>query len=85
MLFEEPSFLVQIGYQGDSLAIDAVENGYADGAVLSPVGYKITTNRRIARNIRENSGTVLFDPQMYNPRFDDYEMNSYNYFFEYGG
>jgi len=85
MLFEEPSFLVQIGHQGDSLAVDAVENGYADGAVLSPVDYTITKNRRIARNIRENGGTVLFDPQMYNPRFDDYEMNSYNYFFEYGG
>lgn len=85
MLFNEPSFLVQVGHQGDSLATDAVKNGYADGAILSPVDYKITKNRRLSRTIREHGGIVLFDPQMYNPRFDDYEMNSYNYFFEYGG
>lgn len=85
MLFEEPSFLVQIGHQGDELALDAVQGGYADGAILSPVDYRITQNRTLAGNINESGGIVLFDPQMYNPRFDDYEMNSYTYFNEYGG
>lgn len=86
-LFDEKSFLVQIGWNGHNVAIENVEEGYADGAILSPVDHKKQKNKQIAEDISEN-GMVLFDPQFYIPRVGETKeqrMGTYDYFDEYGG
>lgn len=85
MLFEEPSYLVQIGHNGHKLAQDILDNGYADGAILSPADYKSDRNATLASRINDRDGIVLFDPQFYIPRSDRPKFDSYDYFEDFGG
>jgi len=84
-LFEESSFLVQIGHNGHKLTTENVEKGNADGGILSPADYKQEKNISISDSIRSSGGIVLFDPQFYIPRTDRPDMATYGYFEEYGG
>lgn len=85
MLFDEPSYLIQIGHNGHKLAQDIIENGYADGAILSPADYRREQNESIAASINALGGTVLFDPQFYIPRSDRHKFDTYDYFQDFGG
>ena len=84
-MFEEPSFLVQLGHNGHKLTESILENGYADGAILSPADYEKGKNEEMARAFSNNGGEVLFDPQFYIPRTDRPGLETYPYFREYGG
>ena len=84
-MFQEPTFLVQVGHNGKKRATRAVEDGYADGAVLSPSDYKYKQNIDISDEIKSNEGIVLFDPQFYIPRTDRPDLSTYSYFEERGG
>lgn len=84
-MFDDPTFLVQIGHQGEGLAESAVNGGYADGAIISPVDTKVTQARQVAAALNNAGGTVLFDPQFYEPRSEDESLRTYNYYSNYGG
>ncbi len=84
-MFDEPTYLVQIGHNGHKLTIDNLEKGNCDGAILSPADYKLEKNREIARSIHQGDGLVLFDPQFYIPRTNRPDLETYSYFNEYGG
>lgn len=84
-MFDEPSYLVQIGHNGHLLVDDVMEKGYADGAILSPADYNLGDNEQISKNIRSHDGVVLFDPQFYIPRSDRPKFESYDYHQEFGG
>lgn len=84
-MFEEPSFLVQIGHNGHLMVEDVLQRGYADGAILSPADYSKGDNEDIANIIHRYDGTVLFDPQFYIPRSDRPKFAHYDYYQEFGG
>lgn len=84
-MFEQPSFLVQIGHNGHLLAEDLVDNDHADGAILSPADFEFEKNKSISTAVSSAGGTVLFDPQFYIPRTQRPDLASYPYFQEYGG
>jgi len=84
-LFEEPTFLVQIGHNGHKLASDNVEKGFADGAILRPADYTKSKNENIADELDQEDGLVFFDPQFYIPRADRDKMETYQYFNAFGG
>ncbi len=84
-MFDEPSFLIQIGHNGHILAEDLMAAGDADGAILSPADYEHGDNEDIATTINRENGTVLFDPQFYIPRTERPGLSTYDYFDQYGG
>lgn len=84
-MFEQPEFHVHLGYGGQDLATTAVEDGFADGVVLSPVDYGSSENREIASQVEESGGRVFFDPQFYRPRSQIEELQSHPHFFQFGG
>ena len=84
-MFDEPSFLIQMGYNGGKLGPDMMERGFADGAILSPADFDRDRNKELAREFHDADGDVLFDPQFYIPRADRENLESYDYFGEHGG
>lgn len=84
-MFDEPTFLVQVGHHGHKRAENALKQGYADGAILSPADYTYKKNRKYGNKFSEDGGTVLFDPQFYIPRTDRQDLTTYSYFEEKGG
>lgn len=84
-MFDEPTFLVQIGHNGHKLTTENLEKGYCDGAILSPADYPFDKNLEISRSINRKNGTVLFDPQFYIPRTNRPDLETYGYFDQYGG
>jgi len=84
-MFDEPSFLVQIGHNGHLMVEDVLQKGYADGAILSPADYSEDDNEDISNIIHRYDGTVLFDPQFYIPRSDRPKFTHYDYYQEFGG
>lgn len=84
-MFDEPTYLVQIGHNGHKLTTDNLENGFGDGGILSPADYEREKNKQIAETIKDEEGTVLYDPQFYIPRTDRPGLDTYEYFTEYGG
>lgn len=84
-MFDEPTFLIQIGHNGHKLAADLMSEGHADGAILSPADYELDDNEDISASIRAEGGTVLFDPQFYIPRTERPGLSTYPYFRDYGG
>lgn len=83
-MFESPTYLVQLGAQGEGIARETVENGFAKGVVISPISITASNARSFAEEIQQAGGVVLFDPQWYNPRSTDYNLQSYSYY-DYGG
>lgn len=84
-MFEKPSFLVQLGHNGHKLTESLLEDGHADGAILSPADYTRGKNKEMAQVFADFGGTVLFDPQYYIPRTDRPGLDTYPYFKKYGG
>lgn len=85
MMFKEPSFLIQFGYNGQTLVQRAFDKDHADGVILSPTDYAFNKNKDLARKVNRLDGTVLFDPQFYIPRTQRAAADSYPYFEEKGG
>lgn len=85
MMFEEPTYLIQFGYSGQTLVRRAMEDDYADGVILSPSDYEYGDTISLARDVNRNDGVVLFDPQYYIPRTERPASNSYPYFKQSGG
>ncbi|GAB7009511.1 hypothetical protein [Halorubrum trueperi] len=84
-MFDEPNFLIQMGYNGGKLGPDMMEKGFADGAILSPADFDRDRNQELATEFHDADGHVLFDPQFYIPRADRENLESYDYFGEHGG
>ena len=84
-MFDEPSFLVQIGHNGHLMVEGVLQKGYADGAILSPADYSEGDNEDISNIIHRYDGTVLFDPQFYIPRSDRPKFTHYDYHQKFGG
>lgn len=84
-MFDQPTFLVQIGHNGHKLTTENLRKGYGDGGILSPADYKKQKNKEISQTIQNEDGTVLFDPQFYIPRTERPDLETYDYFDEYGG
>lgn len=84
-MFEQPSFLVQVGHNGHKLTESILEKGHADGAILSPADFKKGKNEEMAEIFSDEDGTVLFDPQYYIPRTDRPGLDTYPYFRQFGG
>ncbi|WP_081927417.1 hypothetical protein [Halobellus rufus] len=84
-MFEEPTFLVQIGHNGHKLSQSLISQNQADGAILSPADFTKGKNYEIAQEINDKGGTVLFDPQYYIPRTKRPGLDTYDYFDDYGG
>lgn len=85
-MFEDPSFLVQMGWQGKNRIQLGIDEGYIDGAVLSPSDYIENSLADIAEQLSNESLVTLFDPQFYLPGQGDRDkLNRYNYYDEFGG
>ncbi|MFB6144285.1 MAG: hypothetical protein ABEJ98_03145 [Candidatus Nanohaloarchaea archaeon] len=86
-MFEEPTFLVQMGHGSRKRAMNALDENYADGAILSPSNYPPQANEDLSSSIKDKDGIVLFDPQFYLPRTDKHreDLEKYDYFEEAGG
>jgi hypothetical protein len=84
-MFDEPTFLIQVGFGGRPRVENAMQHGYADGAILSPADYKKKDSIDLAESIRGYDGTVLFDPHFYIPETDRNDMATYPYFQSRGG
>jgi len=78
-------FLVQVGHNGFPLTQQAIEEKYADGAILSPSDYDLQKNQELAEFIHARSGIVLFDNHWYIPRSDRPKLTEYEYFRHFGG
>lgn len=85
MLFDEPTYLIQFGYSGQTLVRRAMADDYADGVILSPSDYDYTDTVALASDVKQEDGVVLFDPQYYIPRTERPASNTYPYFKESGG
>lgn len=85
MMFDEPTFLIQFGYNGQTLVERAFDGDHADGVILSPTDYEYNKNQNLARRVNQWGGTVLFDPQFYIPRTERAAADTYPYFEEKGG
>lgn len=84
-MYDEPTFLVQVGHNGHVRAEKALRQDYADGAVLSPADYNYEKNRNYGETFSNLGGDVFFDPQFYIPRTDRPDMTTYPYFSGHGG
>ena len=85
-MFEEPSFLLQVGHNGRNRVELAIENDHLDGAILSPSDYEMDDSRGIADDLSAADYLTLFDPQFYLPgQGDRDDLNDYDYHNEYGG
>jgi len=84
-MFDEPSFLIQFGYNGQTIVRRAIENDHTDGVILSPTDYEKGKNEKLATEVNESGRTVLFDPQYYIPRTERDAAQTYPYFKSKGG
>lgn len=85
-MFEEPSFLIQVGHHGKNRVEEAIKRDHLDGAVLSPADYEMDKNSEIADSLSEAGYVTLFDPQFYLPGQGDRDnLNDYDYHDKYGG
>lgn len=84
-MFSKPSFLIQHGYGGEDLAVDTVNEGYADGVIISPTDIDVADSRQFAGRLHSAGTKVLFDPQFYHPRSDETPLSDYPYFSEFAG
>jgi hypothetical protein len=84
-MFEEPNYLIQFGYNGQTIVRRALENGHTDGVILSPTDYGRKDNINLAEEVNQAGKTVLFDPQYYIPRTERKAAQSYPYFKTKGG
>jgi len=85
MMFDEPSYLIQFGYNGQTIVERAMQNDHMDGVILSPTDYPIEKNTNLAERVNDRGKTVLFDPQYYIPRTERKAAQSYPYFESKGG
>jgi hypothetical protein len=72
-------FLLQQGYGMLELAPEFIASHVESGIVLSPRSSKPEQLQRLASRVRRLGGTVLFDPQFYEPRTDHVRILSYPY------
>lgn len=85
-MFEEPSYLVQVGHHGKNRVYNAIEQDHLDGAVLSPTDYTPSHNTEMANHLSDNEKLTLFDPQFYLPaQGDRKDLNKYDYHDNFGG
>lgn len=85
-MFEEPTFLVQVGHHGKNRVENAIKNEHLDGAVLSPTDYKPGKNSALATKLSDKDLVTLFDPHFYLPGQGDREdLNKYDYHDDHGG
>ena len=84
-MFDEPTFLIQFGYNGQTLVERALDGNHTDGVILSPTDYEYENNKDLARKVNHEGEIVLFDPQFYIPRTQRPAADSYPYFEEKGG
>lgn len=73
-------FLVQMGHNSRKLAIQAIEENYCDGLILSPADFKPEQNDKISEDVKNNNGLLLFDSQWYLPRSERPKLSQYDYF-----
>lgn len=85
MMFDDPSYLIQFGYNAQTLVKRAMKKDHADGVILSPTDYPLEKNKQLAGKIKQNDWTVLCDPQYYIPRTERDAADSYSYFDSSGG
>ncbi|MFD1588472.1 hypothetical protein ACFR9U_15945 [Halorientalis brevis] len=85
MLFDEPTYLIQFGYSGQTLVKRAMEGDYADGVIMSPSDYEYGDTKSLGRDVNRQDGIVLFDPQYYIPRTERPASDTYPYFQDSGG
>lgn len=85
-MLDEPSFLVQMGWQGKNRIEHGINHEYIDGGVLSPSDYIKESLKDIAEQLDDASLLTLFDPQFYLPDQGDRDkLNRYDYHDEFGG
>jgi hypothetical protein len=85
-MFDEPSFLVQLGWQGKNRVQFGIDHGYIDGAILSPSDYIKSSLKDTANQLSDESLVTLFDPQFYLPGQGDRDkLNRYDYHDNFGG
>lgn len=85
-MFDEPSFLVQMGWQGKNRIQFGIDHGYIDGAILSPSDYVKESLKDMADELSDESLVTLFDPQFYLPGQGDRDkLDQYDYHDNFGG
>ncbi|SEW10378.1 hypothetical protein [Halobacterium jilantaiense] len=84
-MFDKPSYLIQFGYNGQTIVDRALTNDHMDGVILSPTDYPMGKNKTLAQKVNNQGKTVLFDPQYYIPRTERDAAQSYPYFESKGG
>jgi hypothetical protein len=85
-MFDKPTFLVQVGWQGKKRAMLGAEYDYIDGAILSPSDYVRSSLEDLAEKLNNHSKHVFFDPQFYLPDQGDRDkLNRYDYHDRFGG
>lgn len=85
-MFEDPSFLVQMGWQGKNRIKYGIEHDYIDGAILSPSDYIENSLKDTSEQLASSSKLTFFDPQFYLPGQGDRDkLNRYDYHDQFGG
>lgn len=85
-MFDEPSYLVQLGFQGKNRIELGINHNYVDGAILSPADYIKESLEDIAEELSDASLVTLFDPQFYLPNQGDRDkLDRYDYHDHFGG
>jgi len=84
-MFDEPTYLIQFGYNGQTIVKRALQNEHTDGVILSPTDYEFENSTQLAKQVNNSGRTVLFDPQYYIPRTERTAAQSYPYFKSKGG
>ncbi|WP_232700819.1 hypothetical protein [Halobacterium wangiae] len=85
-MFDKPSYLVQMGWQGKNRIQFGADQEYIDGAVLSPSDYIDDSLEDTSDQLSEAELHTLFDPQFYLPSQGDRDkLNRYDYHDNYGG
>lgn len=85
-MFDEPTFLIQVGHHGANRVGEAIDHNNLGGAILSPTDYKPGRNDELAGQLRSEGLIKLFDPQFYLPgQGDRKDLNEYDFHDEYGG
>lgn len=85
-MFEDPSYLVQMGWQGKNRIQFGIDHDYIDGAILTPSDYVSNSLEDIAEQLSDDELLTFFDPQFYLPDQGDRDkLNRYDYHDNYGG
>lgn len=85
-MFDNPSFLVQMGWQGKNRIKFGIDHSYVGGAILSPSDYISNSLKDAAEQLSDASLLTFFDPQFYLPNQGDRDkLNRYDYHDKFGG